>query len=151
MTASSTPYLITVAFAGGGDVTAWRVAMVMDQVDQLTRTLGHMAELGTIASFAMVPDDPSSPVVVLDQLRQRCGSMLVDACLDASVPTRWVQPAFLMPVWAFNHEIDGRPASTGQLLGLDLELIATPSPDEERGMILQGRDGRWLIEARTMF
>lgn len=151
MIARSSSYLVTASFAGSGDVTAWHVTMAMDQVERLTRTLGHMAQLGAIASFAIVPDAPSSPADVLDQLRRRCGALLVDACLNSVVPSRWLQPAFLMPVWPFDHEIDGRPASTGQLLGLDLELIATPCPDEERGAILPGRDGRWLIEAHPMF
>ncbi len=151
MNAPSTSYLVTAALAGSGEVTAWRVTMVMDQVERLTQTLGHMADLGTIASFAIVPDAPLSPVGLLDQLRRRCGSQLVDACLDSVVPPRWLQPAFLMPVWPFDHEIDCRPASTGQLLGLDLELVAIPSPDEERGATLPGRIGRWLIEAHTMF
>ncbi len=151
MNASSMSYLIVAAFGGSGDVTAWHVTMAMDQVERLTQTLGHMADLGTVASFAIVPDAPLSPVGLLDQLRRRCGGLLVDACLDPVVPPRWLQPAFLMPVWPFDHEIDGRPASTGQLLGLDLELIATRSPDEERGAILPGRIGRWLIEAHTMF
>jgi hypothetical protein len=151
MSAPSTSYLVTAAFAGSGEVTAWRVTMAMEQVERLTQTLGHMADLGTIASFGIVPDAPLSHVDVLDQLRRRCGGLLVDACLDSVVPSRWLQPAFLMPIWPFDHEIDGRPASTGQLLGLDLELNATPSPGEERGAILPGRIGRWLIDAHTMF
>lgn len=151
MNAPSTPYLVTAAFARNGEVMAWRVMMAMDQVERLRRTLGHMAQLGALASFAIVPNAPSSPADVLDQLRDRCGSLLVDACRDAMVPPRWSQPAFLMAVWAFDHEIDGRPASTGQLLGVDLELVAIPSPDEDSGAILPGRDGRWLIEAHTMF
>lgn len=80
MIARSSSYLVTAGFAGSGDVTAWHVTMAMDQVERLTRTLGHMAQLGAIASFAIVPDAPSSPADVLDQLRRRCGALLVDAC-----------------------------------------------------------------------
>jgi hypothetical protein len=55
-----------------------------------------------------------------------------------------------MPVWAFDHERDGRPASTARFCGLDLELTASPSSDEETGVPLPGRTGLWVVEARPV-
>lgn len=150
MIAETTSCVVTVAFAQSGEVAAWRSALERDEVERLTQTLGHMAELGAIASFAIVSDASASFTDVVDQLRHLCGALMVDACLTALSPPRWTRPAFLMPVWAFDHESDGKPASTGHLLGLDLEVTATPSCDEEWGAVLPGRAGRWLIEARPI-
>lgn len=151
MIATTSSCVVTVAFAQIGKVAGWRATMTRDEVERLTQTLGHMAELGALASFAIEDDASLLFTDVVDQLRRHCGPLMVEACLNAPSLPRWTRPALLMPVWAFDHEIDGRPASTGQLLGVDLELVAIPSPDEESGAILPGRDGRWLIEAHTMF
>ena len=135
--------LITAAFSYGGEIASWRAFLTGEQLELLERVLANLRDLGQVAAFAVEPDRYISSSEVIDELRSRCGPLAVEACLSAPVQREKVRPAFLMPVWAFDHELDGAPASTVQFLGLDLELIATPSPDEEIGAHLPGRAGRW--------
>jgi hypothetical protein len=143
---------VAVAFSSGADVATWRVSMTREHVEQLRRTLASLVELGHVAAFRIGSERPIGRCELLRQLGERCGRAIV-AAAESSGPEhdKRAEPAFLMPVYAFDHELAGSPAATAHLLGLDLELIATPSPDEEVGAYLPGRPGRWLIWARPMF
>lgn len=144
-------YLIAVAFSRGGDVINWSVSLKIDQVEQLKGALNALRDLGHVAAFAIRHSQSTSWMEVQNDLRSRCGGIALDACMLGQARSDQPQPTFLMPVWAFDHELDGAPASTGQFLGLDLELIATPSSDDELGAHLPGRAGRWFIHARPLF
>lgn len=143
-------YDISVAFAHRGEVQSIRVQLTSGQRTRLHRALTHLLDIGHVAAFGIQHAASGGWSDLIQLLRARCGSFVVGACLDPPAPPHALAPSFLMPVWAFDHEIEGRPAATGQLLGLDLELVATPSDDEEHGAHLPGRNGRWLIYARPL-
>lgn len=143
--------LIAVAFAHTAEVHAWRLNMSREEGERIERTLCDLLDLGHVAGFSIrhISDDTMADVI--QQLRMRIGDVALHACHeDLEEPIR-PTPAFLMPVWGFDHVIGDLPAATGRLLGLELELIATPSPDEELGAYLPGRPGRWLIHAHPLF
>jgi hypothetical protein len=142
---------IAVAFTRSAKVVTWRAPLSNEQVQLLERCLANLLDLGHVAAFDIGADHQAGWTELIKELRSRCGELAVEACLSATVCREQVRPAFLMPVWAFDHEIDGAPASTAQFLGLDLEMIATPSPYEELGVHLPGHAGRWQIHARPMF
>lgn len=142
---------VAAAFSIGGDVAVWRAWLTEVQAGHLDRALSALADLGHVAAFTIAPEREVDWAKMIGDIRSRCGALAVDACLMASEHQRQAQPAFLMPVWPFDHELDGSPASTAQFLGLDLELIAARSPSEEVGACIPGRDGRWLVYARPMF
>ncbi len=141
---------VAVCFSHTGEIATWRVRLKEAQIRRLEGALGHLLNLGHVAAFSVRLGEETSWAEILHQLRSRCGDLIVGACLDPPGVHK-VQPASLMiPVSSFDHEINGLPTATGQLLGLDLELIATPSPDEELGAYLPGRNGLWLIHARPL-
>lgn len=142
---------VAVAFSHSGEIVSWRTLLTIAQANRLDHALSHLLNLGHVAGFGIQVAQEMPWPQLLEQLRSRCGSMVVGACVDPPVEPRAIAPAFLMPVWAFDHETNGAPSATGQLLGLDLELIATPSRDEEMGAHLPGRNGLWLIHARPLF
>ncbi len=143
--------VVAIAFAQSAEVQAWHMAISGEEGEDICRTLGNLFDLGHIAGFSIRPVGDCSFGSLIADLETRLGAVTVGACLKAAGPSAHVRPAFLVPVWPFDHEIGGRPGSTGRFLGLDLELIATPSPDEELGAHLPGRDGLWLIHAGPMF
>ncbi len=151
MRAPRTAVTVTVAFAHTGEVCAWQTFLTKERGEAIDRTLYNLLDVGHVAAFSI---EPTLKIIrwseLMAHLRSRCGVETFQACV-AAPPCRSEAPAFLMQVWPFDHEIAGAPASTGRLLGLDLELIATPSPDEERGVYLPTRDGLWLIHARPLF
>lgn len=129
----------------------WLANLTALQVEHVERVLESLRQLGHVATFAAGPLRGLGWVDPIERLRSRCGSLVVDACLKASAGRDPAPPAYLMPVWPFDHEIDGSPASTAQFIGLDLTVTTSPSPDEEVGVTLPGRAGLWLIHARPMF
>lgn len=143
------PCIVAVCFSRGADLVVWRVGLDDDQRRRLEGALLGLLELGSVAAFVVEVDRSCGWDDLISVLGGRVGQYAVDACL-ASPPPRSPRPAFMVPVWPFDHEIGGAPASTAQFLGLDLELIAAPSPDEELGAYLPARDGRWLIHARPL-
>ncbi len=142
--------IVAVAFAHTAEVKAWPVLVIREERELIGRTLDNLLELGHIAAFSIEPMVQLQYVELIERLRSCCGLAVVDACIAAPRYESATAPAFLMPVWAFDHQADGREATTARLLGLDLELVAAPSLDEELGAHLPGRNGRWLIHARPL-
>lgn len=143
-------HLVAVCFASGADVAVWRVRMEEEQHKRLTAVLTTLLALGHVATFVIDEERHCGWQQLVNGIADRIGGHVLDACMESS-PPRLPMPAFVMPVWPFDHEIGATPASTAQFLGLDLELTATPSSDEELGAFLPGRSGRWLIHARPLF
>ena len=151
MTASRQATIVAVAFAWTAEVQAWEVAMTREEGEDVERTLRNLFDLGHVVGFSVRPMKEASFESLIADLGARLGALTVGACLGPGVPPLNLEPSFLMPVWAFDHVVGCAPASTARFLGLDLELIATLSPDEELGAYLPGRTGRWLIHARPLF
>ncbi len=151
MTAVRAESVIAIAFAHSAEVQAWRLTITRKEREHINCTLLNLRNLGHVASFSIQDIGGGTVQDFAAELRSLIGSLPVDVSCDARKVTVSPAPAFLMPVWRFDHAVRGLPASTGCLLGLDLELIATPSFDEEFGAHLPGHSGRWLIRARPMF
>ena len=143
-------HLVAVCFSDGADVAVWRVEMDDEQRRRLTAVLTTLITIGHVAAFAIDEERHCSWLQLVDGIAGRVGEFVIDAC-TASSPPEMPMPAFVMPIWPFDHEIGEAPAATAQFLGLDLEVTAIPSSDEELGVSLPGRGGRWLIHARPMF
>lgn len=150
MSSLTNRYLVAVALSFGANILLYEVDHNEAEVKRLEGLLRGLAALGHVASFAI--DRPRSPMngaIVVDALRARW-DFVVDAVLAAGQAHHDPLPAYLMPVWPFDHEREGQPASTARFLHLDLEVIATPTADEELGICLPGRTGRWLVHARPL-
>jgi hypothetical protein len=143
--------IVAVAFAHTAEVLAWKAAVTGEERELIRCTLRNLFDLGHVASFSVRSGGSVAADNIVDELRSRIGGLTVDACSVAPVSRHHILPAFLMPVWPFDHKVEGALVATGRLLGLDLDLVATSSPDEETGAHLPGRAGRWLIHARPMF
>lgn len=149
----STPRLlviVAIAFAHTAEVSAWQTSVTREERELIERTLRNLSDLGQVASFSVQSGGSVAVDSIVDDLRMRLGGITVDACSSAPAPREYEPPAFLMPVWPFDYLVNGAPTTTSLLLGCDLELTATPSPDEELGAHLPGRVGRWLIHARPL-
>jgi hypothetical protein len=142
--------IIAFSFAHTAQVRAWPMSVSREERELIGRTLSNLLELGHIAAFSIEPIDELLSIELIDRLRSHCGKAVVNACIAAPRHESATAPVFLMPVWAFDHQADGRVATTARLLGLDLELFADPSLDEDLGAHLPGRNGRWLIHARPL-
>lgn len=119
--------------------------------DQLVRLLEHLRSLGRVACYSIKPAPPViTSAGVIEALCARVGRRVVEALDAVAEATIEPEPAYVLPVFPFDHEIDGMPASTARFGCLDLEVIATPSSDEETGVELRGRDGLWLVLARPL-
>lgn len=143
--------LVAVAFSVGADVAIWRLSLMPEEAGQLSRALSMLKDLGHVAAYAIESDRDCDRSTLIGDIQSRCGSSVVAACLKTDVYQEQVGPAFLMPVWAFDHRQNGDLASTAQLLGTDLEMTATPSANEEVGACLPGHPGRWFLHARPLF
>lgn len=143
---------VAIAFAHTAEVRAWRLTLTREQRELIDATLRSLFDLGHVAAFSVCPDGGTidAPALV-NEFRLRFGSSTVDACVVKSGSPISPLPSFLMPIWAFDHVVDGAPTATGRLLGSEMELIATPCPDEEQGAHLPGRAGCWLVHARPLF
>lgn len=150
MTEARVESVVAVVLAHTAEVQTWHLTISKEEREDIKRTLRNLLDLGHVAGFSVDPSRDASVQDFVDDLRSRIGSLSVDACREAQEAPMDVPPASLMLVWGFDHAIEGAPASTGRLLGLELELIATPSADEELGAHLPGRVGRWLIHARPL-
>ena len=143
-------YMIAVALSSGANIALYEAELTEREVDRLEGLLSGLAQLGHVAAFAV--DRAYAPLggaAVVDALRQRW-DFAVDAVLAGGQTPRAPLAAYLMPVWPFDHERGGWPASTARFLHLDLEVIATPSADEELGVCLPRRSGHWLVHARPI-
>lgn len=147
---SAVSVCVTVAFATGARVVGRDVVARGADLAGLERLLSNLAELGHVAAFEIAASQPAEPFAAfVDRLQAKLGVAVVNVALATPAP-RGPAPAYLVPVWPFDHERDGNPASSGRMLGLDLAFGAVPSSDEERGVVLTGRPGRWLIHAQPL-
>lgn len=150
MSSLTNRYIIAVAPSCGANILLYEVELAVAQVKRFERLLWGLTELGHVASFTIdQPRSRLSETNVLDAFRARW-DFVVDAVLAVDQAHHNPLPAYLMPVWPFDHEREGRPASTARFLHLDLEVIATPTGDEERGVSLPGRAGQWVLHARPI-
>ncbi len=144
-------HYVALALCHGATVTVREVDLSPSEADELAGLFAWLVRQGQVACAAV---QPISVVLgregMLDVLRRAFGDLIVDADLAAGPPPTETAPAFLMPVWPFDDHLDGLPASTGVFLGLDLELLASPSPDEEVGFPLPGQAGLWVVHARPL-
>lgn len=142
--------LIAVAFANRADLLCWRLRSQGDEGEEIDQALSTLQALGHVAAYSVGEVETVDRQGFMAALRDRLGPIVDDAVACRPPPLGDPPPAFLMPVWPFDHEVDGQPSSTGRLLGLDLQLTATPTSDEEVGAHLPGRDGLWLIHAQPL-
>lgn len=144
-------HLVALAFARGADIVVSEADFSQEDVEELDGLCRWLIRQGHLAAFGIVPapvaTDPSGP---MGAIAGRVGALTVDANLAAGPPPAEPLPAFLAPVWEFDHQLDGQPASTAQFLGLDLEVVAPPSPDEEVGASVPGLPSLRLVYARPL-
>lgn len=150
MSSLTNRYLVAVALSCGANILLYEVDLNDAETMRLEGLLRGLAEIGHVASFAIDrPRSRMNEATVLDAFRARWDSV-VDAVLGAGQAHHNPLPAYLLPVWSFDHEWEGCPASTARFLHLDLEVIATPTADEELGVCLPGRAGHWVVHARPI-
>lgn len=144
-------YLVTFAASLGAEVTCKVVDLVAKEADELRDLFAWLRHLGCVAAFSIRPAEGSigSPVLHF-LLREAFGDLLIDAGMGPGPIRERPEPAFLIPVWPFDHELDGMPASVGNFLGLDLEILAMPAESEEDGCFLPGLPGTWMVSARPI-
>lgn len=143
---------VAIAFSNGADLISSNVVLSGDEEDRLNQFLSWFQELGHIAAYSIAVEVRHSWAGILGMLRARLGSLAAAATRGLRLSESSITaPTYLMRVGPFDHELEGAPTAVAHLLGLDLELIATRSSDEEYGAHLPGRDGLWLIHARPMF
>lgn len=142
-------HLVALAFALGADILVLNADLTADDVQQLDGLARWLVRQGHLATFAVTPAPPSVDLDgAMGTIRGRLGDLIVDADLAAGPPSDEPAPAFLAAIWDFDHHVGGVPASTGQFLGLDLEIIAPLSLDEEQGASIPGLSGLRHVYAR---
>jgi hypothetical protein len=150
MSSFTSRYLIAVALSYGANIVLFEAELAEADAKRIKHLLSGLADLGHVASFTIDrPHAPMDEAAILDAFRHRW-DFVVDAVLATDQTHRHPLPAYLMPVWPFDHEWEGRPASTARFLHLDLEVIANPTADEEIGVSLPGRTGCWVVHARPI-
>lgn len=145
-----TEVVVSVALSRSAEILTFLMHVRREEREEIDQILHNLADLGHVATFNITDSVLRTRSELQQALRSRFGDVVVTAC---SKPGAWraeVRPAFLMPVWAFDHVLDGQLASTGRFLGLDLELVALSTSSEEAGVTLPGQEGRWLIYARPL-
>lgn len=144
-------HLVALAFACGADILVLDADLTADDFQQINGLARWLVRQGHIATFAVTPA-PSRVDCggALGAIRARLGDLVVDADLAAGPPSDEPAPAFLAAIWDFDHRVSGVPASTGQFLGLDLEIIAPASLDEEQGAAIPGLLGLRHVYARPL-
>ncbi|MCA0358285.1 MAG: hypothetical protein LCH78_15800 [Proteobacteria bacterium] len=144
-------YVVAFASALGAEVTCRTVDLAPREVDELLDLFAWLRHQGSIVAFSIQPANGRMCAARMHTLlRQLFDGLLIDVCLKADPIEDEVAPAFLVPVWPFDHELEGMPASTAKFLGLELELRATPSDVVEEGCLLPGRPGLWMVSARPI-
>jgi hypothetical protein len=142
---TGTGHTLSVAFCNG-EVASFGLATSDADRVRLCTLLDGLRQLGKVAAWcAAPPADALSFGQMVDALAQRFGRMVVDAVLAAPEMRPEPQPAWLLPVGAFDHTVGPAPAASARLFGLDLVTVALPSASEERGVRLPDRDGLWLV------
>jgi hypothetical protein len=128
----------------------FRVNLSAPEQAAAEHVLRGLFQLGHLVSFSVAAEARSMGWAGLQAwLRNRFDAHVVDAVTGASLVDE-PQPAYLLPVWSFDHVIAGNPASTARFLSADLEVCATPCQDSERGAQLRGWSGSWDIWARPL-
>lgn len=151
MTTTATRWVVAVAHACGGDIATFLTTATRTEIGKLERTLQGLADLGYVAAYAVeAVGSTESLAHLFEALSNRVGRIVLEAVMGALPSGGTVPHAYLVPVWPFDHHLNGHPASTARLLGLDLEVLATPSPDEEQGVSLPGRHRLWIVHARPI-
>lgn len=146
---SRAPIFLGIATADA-QVIIIKASLTAFQVTGLTQLLRGLSGLGHVAAFAITQASGArSHDQLLDQLRDVFGGFVVDAVLAAPAGCE-PPPAYLVPVWPFDHSVSGLPASTARFQALELEVRATPCADDERGATLRGWPGTWLLEAHPL-
>ncbi len=128
--------VVAVALARGATVLALDADLTPADEGELAGLLDHLTRQGVVACFSIAPAGGRlGRMGVLDALRPHVGRDALEATLAAGAPPSEPRPAFLCSVWPFEPGAHGLIAA-GQFLGLDLELFASPSTDEEAGFRL---------------
>lgn len=142
-------HLVALAFARGADILVLDADLAAEDVQQLDGLARWLVRQGHLATFAVTPAPSGVDLAgTLGTIRGRLGDLIVDADLAAGPPSDEPTPAFLAAIWDFDHQVGGVPTSTGQFLGLDLEVIAPLSLDEEQGAAIPGLLGLRHVYAR---
>jgi hypothetical protein len=136
---------VAAAFARGGDVASWAVSLNPEEMQQVELLLGWLFKLGHLAAYA-IPSGSSAHTMesFLDAFRARLGAIVVEATLGCALLAPEPAPAYLVPVWPFDHERYGAPASTARFLGVDVPVAARRPAEEEDGFEIEEREGLWL-------
>lgn len=142
--------LVTVAYSDA-HVTAYPVDADAAGRGRLEHLLSELRGLGRVAAYGFQLSLPWLTVEsATDAIAGVVGRMTVEAAAASPPRTPEPRPAWLMPVWPFDHLRNGMPATTADFLGATLELSAAPCRDEEGGVQLPAHRGRWYISARTI-
>lgn len=150
MSPGSDRYLIAAAVSYGANLVLYEAELTPAQSSRLRHLLQGLADLGHLAAFAMQERGPVMDETALHASLRGRWDFVVDAVLAPEQARHDPPPAYLIPVWPFDHEREGKPASTARFLHLNLEVIATRTHDEEQGVLLPGRVGHWLVQARPI-
>ena len=143
-------YLVAAALSCGANILLYEADLTDAEAKRLGHLLRGLAKLGHVASFVIDrAGSPRGAHALLDELRGRW-DFVIDAVLASDDAHHEPLPAYLIPVWSFDDQRAGRPASTARFLHLDLEITATATADEELGVTLPGHAGLWLVHARPM-
>lgn len=149
MSDERTVMVVAVAFARGG-VLSMTAALTLAERERLRAILGNLRCTGHVAQFDLASLELIPGIEgMIDRIKQNATALAVVAA-DTPCTTPMPEPAFLVPVFAFDDSVADRPSSTARFGALDLEVIAVPASDEEQGVRLPGRDGAWLIYARPL-
>jgi hypothetical protein len=143
-------YHVAVAASYGADILTYQADLTRSDAERLEGLLRGLADLGHVVSYTMAPATAAiMGAAAFDALRRRWG-FVVDAVLPSQQAEQNLRPAYLMPVWPFDHERGGRPAAVARFLHLNLQLTASLTSDEEQGVMLPGRSGFWVVKAKPL-
>lgn len=139
--------IFSVAFCNG-EVANFGLAGSPAERERVCALLNGLSHLGRVAAWRVGPmPEALAADHVVDALAGRVGRLAVGAVLAAPQTSPEPQPAWLMPISAFDNVAGQAPAATARLFGLDLEVVAVRSKDEELGLKLPGHDGLWVLRA----
>ena len=114
-----TAYSVAVGWAQGGNIQAWTAFMTSEELNRVHAMLQWLCKLGHLASFSCGPANSHD---ILADVRARLGDLITDAVWGCPAGEPEPAPSYLVPVWAFDTEEEGYPASTCRFLGVDAQL-----------------------------
>lgn len=140
--------VVAVALSRGASILVREADLTPAEQAEITDLLVHLVRQGVVACFTLGPpaEGNRGRQNVLDALRPHVGHDVMESTLAAGPPPGESPPAFLCSVWPFTPGAHGLVA-TGLFLGLDLDLYAYPSDDEETGFRLPLFDQSFLLHA----